>query len=105
MTRTEPIRSKSAKSIHQINHYQVDKYCVVPENIHTPHTEGNRFRGEGGSQRRHFPIGGCLQRFFLGGLSKIGELLINNSFPVEQFCFYFFILLLPMFQNKYDCFH
>ena len=49
--------------------------------------------------------GGCLKRFFLGGLSNFGELLINNSFPVEQFCFYFFILLLPMFQNKYYCFH
>ena len=28
-------------------------------------------------------VRGCLQRFFPGGLSKIGELLINNSFSVE----------------------
>ena len=27
----------------------MDKYCVVPENIHTPHTEDNgNFEGRGG---------------------------------------------------------
>ena len=58
MTRTESSCSKSAKPIHRINHYQMDKYCVVPENIHTPHTENNgnfEGRGGGGSQTRHFP--------------------------------------------------
>ena len=34
-------------------------------------------------------VGGCWQRFFPGGLSKIGELLINDSFSVEQAISYF----------------
>ena len=29
-------------------------------------------------------MGGCVNRFFSGGLSKMDELLINNSFSVEQ---------------------
>ena len=71
--------------------------CVEnPENIpHTPPlplpTEGNgnsEWRA-GGSKRRQFPRGvGCLQSFSRG-LSKIGELLINSSFSVEQAISYF----------------
>ena len=34
-------------------------------------------------------VGDCLQRFFPGGLSKIGELFIYNSFSVEQPISYF----------------
>ena len=34
-------------------------------------------------------VRGCLQRFFPGGLSKIGELVINNSLSVEQAVSYF----------------
>ena len=34
-------------------------------------------------------LGACLQRLFPGGLSKIGELLINSSFSVEQAISYF----------------
>ena len=34
-------------------------------------------------------MGGCLERFFLGGLNEIGELLINNSFSVERATSYF----------------
>ena len=77
MTRTESSCSKSAKPIHRINHYQMDKYCVVPENIHTPHTENNgNFEGRGGgvpNEAFSEGGGGCLQRFYPGGLSKIGE--------------------------------
>ena len=54
----------------------------VPENIHTP-TEGNGNTREGGGSKRRQIIptgGGCLKRFFPGDLSKIGELLIDNSF-------------------------
>ena len=56
------------------------RQCVVPENIHIrpppPTTGGQRNcegRGglKGGDSRGS---GGCLQRFFPGGLSKIGEL-------------------------------
>ena len=56
-----------------------------------PATEGN-----GNSEGRGFQkeaisegMGGCLQRFFPGGLSKIGELLIKNSFSLEQAIIYF----------------
>ena len=53
-----------------------------------PYPQGGqrKFREEGkGSKRRQFPRGGgCLERFFPGSLSKIGELLIYNSFSVEQ---------------------
>ena len=35
-------------------------------------------------------VGGCLKRFFFSGVSsKIGDLLINNSFSVEQAISYF----------------
>ena len=64
-------------------------HCVVPEGIHTPpplpEGKGN-FKGKGGSEG----VGCWLQSFFFpGGLSKIGELLINKSFSVEQVFSYF----------------
>ena len=34
-------------------------------------------------------VGDCLERFFPGGLSKIGEFLIDNSFSVEKAISYF----------------
>ena len=65
-----------------------------------PATEGNgNFEGrgvpKGGNIRGD---GGCLKRFFPGGLNKVGELLMKNSCSVEQAIIY---LLLPLFQNKY----
>ena len=48
-------------------------------------------------------VGVVIDVFFPGGLSEIGELLINNS-SVEKAVSYFLlpvILLLPVFQNKY----
>ena len=63
-------------------------HCVVPEGIHTPPPSGGqgKFQGEGGIRG-----GGVLltELFFPGGLSKIGELLINKSFSVEQVFSYF----------------
>ena len=80
--------------------------CVVPKNIHPPHPHGGqrKFRGGGGSKRRQFPSGrGVAYRgFFPGGLSKIGELLINTSFSVEQAFSYFTVTGPP---NKYCCLH
>ena len=50
-----------------------------------------KFRGEGGVQKETIAEGGGLltEVFFPGGLSKIGELLTNNSFSVEQAISYF----------------
>ena len=60
---------------------------------HPPPGGQRKFRGEGAQKRRQFPrgcvCGGCLQRFFPGGLSKTGELSINNSFSVKQAISYF----------------
>ena len=36
-------------------------------------------------------MGSCLERFFPGGLGKIGELLVNNNFSVEQPISYFIL--------------
>ena len=72
-----------------------DFHCVVPDNIHSPpslHRGQRKFRGEGGDQKEAISegVGGCLQRFFFpGDLSKIDELLIHNSFSVEQTISYF----------------
>ena len=44
----------------------VDMYCVVPENIHTPPTEGIGIsRGVGGSKAQENPEGGVLYQFIL----------------------------------------
>ena len=50
-----------------------------------------KFRAEAGVQKEAISEGvGVAYRGFLpGGLSKIGELLINNSFSVEQAISYF----------------
>ena len=66
---------------------------VVPKNIHTlpsPRRARAILRVVG-LQKEAISGGvrGCLQRFFPGGLSKIGELLINSSFSVEQAISYF----------------
>ena len=69
--------------------------CVVPENIpHTPPlplpTEGNGNSEGRGVQKKAISEGcGLLTEFFSRGLSKIGELLMNNSFSVEQAIRYF----------------
>ena len=70
-----------------------------------PHGGQRKFRGVGGgSKRRQFPSGrGVAYRgFFPGGLSKIGELLINTSFSAEQAFSYFTVSGPP---NKYCCLH
>ena len=60
-----------------------------------PATEGN-----GNSEGRGVPKGanirgdgGCLKRFFPGDLSKVGELLMKNSFSVEQAIIYFTVTI------------
>ena len=40
---------------------------------------------------------------FLGGLSKIGELLINSSFSLEKAYISYFAS--PVFQSKHYCLH
>ena len=58
--------------------------------------------GGGVSKRRQFPreSGVAYRDLFPGSLSKIGQLIINSSFSVEETISY---LLLPVFQNKYYC--
>ena len=61
--------------------------CVVAENIHNPPTEVNgNSEGRRDVEKEAITegVGGCLQRSFSRGLSKIGELLLNNSFSVEK---------------------
>ena len=54
---------------------------------------GQREELGGGAKRRQFPRGWGLLTgvFFLGGLSTFGELLINNSFSVEQAISFFIV--------------
>ena len=58
--------------------------------------------GGGVSKRRQFPreSGVAYRGLLPGGLSKIGQLIINSSFSVEKTISY---LLLPVNQNKYYC--
>ena len=86
--------------------------CVVPENIlHTPPSPSPRratvIPRRGGSKRRQFPRGvGCLQSSSRG-LSKIGELLINNSLSVEQATSYFTVngvALIILYLRSAKCF-
>ena len=72
-----------------------------------PHGGQRKFRGGGGVQKEAISEweGGCNFRvggFFPGGLSKIGELLINTSFSAEQVFSYFTVTSPP---NKYCCLH
>ena len=67
---------------------------LPPPPTSIPHPLVRRATGilrPGGSKRRQFlrAVRDCLQRFFPGDLSKIGELFINNSFSVEQAIGYF----------------
>ena len=80
-------------------------YRLVP--FPPPPTQGGQreFRGEGDPKGGNFRGDGGLLTlvfFFPGGLSKIGELFINNGFSVEQAVNY---LPLPVFQSKYYCLH
>ena len=61
--------------------------CVVAENIHNPLRRATKIARGGGDVEKEAiteGVGGCLQRSFSRGLSKIGELLLNNSFSVEK---------------------
>ena len=61
--------------------------CVVAENIHIPLRRATEIpRGGGDVEKEAITegVGGCLQRSFSRGLSKIGELSLNNSFSVEK---------------------
>ena len=75
-----------------------------------PATEGNGNSEEGGFQKEAISegMGGCLKRFFPAGLSKVGELLMKNSFSVEKAIIYFtvtvvskHVLLLNAFFTAY----
>ena len=67
----------------------LSSHCVVPEGIHTPpppfRRAGEISRGRGDPRG----WGVAYKAFFPGGLSKIGQLLINKSFSVEQVFSYF----------------
>ena len=85
---------------------------VIPENIHTPappslHGGQRVFREEGGPKEGNFRGGGGrLERFFFtGGLSKIGESLINDSFSSSLLSKISVILLLSVIQNNYYYLH
>ena len=60
-----------------------------------PHTEATEIPRRGGGVQKEAiseGVGCCLERFFFpGGLSKIGQLLINNSFSVQQAISYFIV--------------
>ena len=62
--------------------------------------EGNRnSKGRGVQKELNSEgVGGCLKRCFSRGLNMISELLINNSFSVDQAFSYFTVTGL---QNKY----
>ena len=83
-----------------ISKYQKKKmeFCSQKRSviIHTPPPPSPALRAReipsgGGVQKKAISegVGGCLERFFLGGLNEIGELLINNSFSVERATSYF----------------
>ena len=65
------------------------KYPAYVPPIPLP-TEGNGNSEGRGVQKKAISEGcGLLKEFFSRGLSKIGELLMNNSFSVEQAIRYF----------------
>ena len=89
--------------------------CVVPENIpHTPPSPSPRRatvipRGGGGGVQKKAISERCgmLTEFFSRGLSKIGELLINNSFSVEQAISYYTatgVALIIFYLRSAKCF-
>ena len=65
--------------------------CVVPENSHTSPQRATEILRGGGVQKMVISRGvGMLTVVFLPvGLSKIGKLLINYSFSVEEAISYF----------------
>ena len=65
--------------------------CVVPKNSHTSPQRAAEILRVGGVQKTAISkgVGKLTVVFFPVGLSKIGELLINNSFSVEQAVSYF----------------
>ena len=67
--------------------------CVVPENSHTsPQRATEILRGGGGGVQKMViskGVGMLTVVFFPVGLSKIGKLLINYSFSVEEAISYF----------------
>ena len=65
--------------------------CVVPENSHTSSQRATEILRGGGVQKMVISKGvGMLTVVFLPvGLSKIGKLLINYSFSVEEAISYF----------------
>ena len=73
--------------------------------MHTPTGGNGNSEGRGGGgKRRQFPRrwGVAYRGFSSRGLSKISELLLNNSFSVEQAFSYFTVTGL---QNKYFRLH
>ena len=92
--------------------------CVVPENIHTPSPPPHggqqkipRGGGAGGSKRRQFSWGVGLfsEVFFQGVWVRFSELLINNSFSVEQAVSYFTVtsvalIIFPLHVRSPKCF-
>ena len=67
--------------------------CVVPENCHTSPQRATEILRGGGVQKSKMVIskgvGMLTVVFFPVGLSKIGKLLINFSFSVEEAINYF----------------
>ena len=65
--------------------------CVVPENSHTSPQRATEILGGGGVQKMVISkgVGMLTVVFFPVGLSKIGKLLINYSFSVEEAISYF----------------
>ena len=65
--------------------------CVVPENSHTSPQRATEILREGGVQKMVISkgVGMLTVVFFPVGLSKIGKLLINYSFSVEEAISYF----------------
>ena len=65
--------------------------CVVPENSHTSPQRATEILRGGGVQKMVISkgVGMLTVVFFPVGLSKIGKLLINYSFSVEEAISYF----------------
>ena len=60
-------------------------YCVVPENIHTPHGGSRNFLGVGGSKRAKFPKGrGVHKEFFFPEGLKCDQINTYVFFPIDS---------------------
>ena len=61
--------------------------CVVPENIHTPPTEGIGIsRGVGGSKAQENPWEGVLYQFILFCLDRFHSVFLYVKFSLFAFC-------------------